>query len=55
MSDVLIPPRDQERIDALVAQYRHDMETAWRLAYLQGRMDSTERTIGLIAQPRKAA
>jgi hypothetical protein len=37
--DVLISAADQERIDAMVAQYRHSIEHLYRIAYLQGQID----------------
>lgn len=37
--DVKIPQDDQERIVAMVGQYRHQIENLYRMAYLQGAID----------------
>ena len=43
MDDVRISSEDQERIDAMVRQYRSQVENLYRIAYLQGAIDqSTE-------------
>lgn len=39
MDEIVIMPQDQERIDAMVAQYRHSLENLYRIAYLQGQID----------------
>ena len=42
MADPRIPPLDQERIDAMVAAYRHSLESLYRVAYLQGQIEQAE-------------
>ena len=39
MDDVQISPQDLERIEAMVRQYRHQIENLYRMAYLQGSID----------------
>ena len=39
MDNPNIPARDQERIDAMVASYRHQLENLYRMAYIQGQID----------------
>lgn len=43
--DEKIPKRDRDRIEALVEQYRHQLEKLYIMAYLQGQIDSHEDTV----------
>ena len=36
----IIPAQDQEKIDGMVAQYRHALENLYRLAHIQGSIDA---------------
>ena len=47
--DVKIPQFDIERIDAMVAQYRHSLETIYRIAYIQGQIDQANATRAVLA------
>lgn len=38
--DIIIPADDQQRIDALVSDFRHRIENLYRMAYLQGQIAS---------------
>ena len=40
MDDPKIPALDQQRIDGMVFNYRHQLENLYRMAYLQGQIDS---------------
>ncbi len=40
MDDLQIPEVDRERIEAMVRQYRHQIENLYRIAYLQGQIES---------------
>ena len=40
MDNPNIPPQDQERIDLLVSEFRHRMENLYRLAHIQGQIES---------------
>ena len=44
MSALQVPlcDADRERIDAMVAQYRHSIERLYEVAYLQGAIDQAE-------------
>ena len=42
MDEPVIPQDDQERINALVAAYRHSLENLYRVAYLQGQIEQVE-------------
>ena len=37
-----IPERDRERLEVMVEQYRHSIYNLYRLAYLQGEIDSAK-------------
>lgn len=50
--EIPIHTDDQERIDAAVADYRHTLESLWKMAYLQGQIDTAKSTN---AQLREAA
>ena len=41
MDEPTIPQDDQERINAMVASYRHSIENLYRVAYLQGQIDQS--------------
>ena len=40
MDNPQIPQVDRERIESMVAQYRHQIENLYRMAYLQGQIES---------------
>ncbi len=48
MDDPKIPQVDQERIDAMVAQYRHALENLYRLAHIQGAMTQVEQDVAAL-------
>ena len=45
MADLPIPQADQERIDGMVATYRHQLENLYRMAYMQGQIDADSDTL----------
>ena len=51
MDDPQIPQKDQERIDAMVASYRHSLEHLYRVAYLQGQIDDANDTVQKLRMP----
>lgn len=42
MDEVIISAADQQRIDDMVRQYRHQIENLYRIAYLQGAIDQSK-------------
>ena len=42
MIEVPIKADDRERIDAMCAQYRNQIENLYNIAYLQGQIDQAE-------------
>ena len=42
MDEVIISADDQERIDAMVRQYRNQITNLYRIAYMQGAIDQAE-------------
>jgi len=54
MDNPLIPPLDQERIDLMVASYRHSLESLYRLAHIQGEMDCANEVSAQIKRKETA-
>lgn len=46
-----IPAIDQEKIDGMVQQYRHQLENLYRLAHIQGGMDSISEVSRTLRTP----
>ena len=45
MDAMPIPAEDRERIESLVAQYRSQVENLYRMAYMQGEIDSSKTVV----------
>lgn len=45
MDDLQIPEIDRERIEGMVAQYRHQIENLYRIAYMQGQIEQANEAV----------
>ena len=45
MDDIQISKEDQERINSMVAQYRHSITNLYKMGYLKGCIDSDSDTV----------
>lgn len=45
MDDFPIPEVDRQRIETMVAQYRHSIENLYRLAHTQGAIDEAKEAL----------
>lgn len=45
MDDFPIPEADRDRIESMVAQYRHQIENLYRMAYLQGQIEISREAV----------
>lgn len=48
MPDIEISAEDQERIDAMVEQYRHSLTNLYKMAYLAGSIEQARRMPGMV-------